>query len=83
MRQPSQTQDQLNKSIEQVRGMMQQIQNSTNPEAMLQQMLLNNPNTPALANLLKNGNNLEGLAKSMAQAGGFNLQEIIKGLTNI
>ena len=46
-------------------------------------MLLNNPNTPALANLLKNGNNLEGLAKSMAQAGGFNLQEIIKGLTNI
>ena len=49
MQQPSPAQMQLNQSLEQVRNMMQQIKNAPNSQAMLTQILQNNPNTAAIA----------------------------------
>lgn len=80
MHQPTPQQTQLNQSIEQVRGMMQQIQDSQNPQAKLAQMLQNNPNTAAIASMLNNGNSLEGIARSMAQARGIDINQLIKQL---
>lgn len=59
---------------------MQQIQNSPNQQAMLAQLLQNNPNTAAIANMLNNGNSLEGIARSMAQAKGIDIMQLIKQL---
>lgn len=59
-------QQQLNQSIEAVRGMMTQVKGAQNPEAMLAQMLQNNPNTAAIANMLKSNGNLESVARQMA-----------------
>ena len=74
-------QQQLDESIQRTRAMMQQIKNSQNPQAMLASMLQSNPNTAAIANMLHgNGGNLEQIAKSMAQAGGFDINEIIQQL---
>ena len=81
MHQPSPQQSQLNQSIEQVRGMMQQIQNAQNPQAMLAQLLQNNPNTAMISNLLKNsGGNLETVAREMARARGIDINQLISQL---
>ena len=52
MHQPSQQQQALNESIERVKGMMASVRAAANPEAALAQMLQNNPNTAAIANML-------------------------------
>jgi len=52
MHQPSQQQQALNESIEHVKGMMASVRAAANPEAALAQMLQNNPNTAAIANML-------------------------------
>lgn len=80
MRPPSPSQTQLNQSIEQVRGMMQQIQNAQDSQAMLAQMLSNNPNTPMIANMINNGNSLESIARSMAQMRGIDINQLIRQL---
>jgi hypothetical protein len=40
---------------------------------MLAQMLQNNPNTAAIANMLKGGGDLESVAKQMAAASGIDI----------
>lgn len=73
-------QGQLNQSIEQVRGMMQQIKGAQNPQAMLAQMLQSNPNTAAIANMLNSGNSLESIARQLAQSSGIDIDQLIKQL---
>lgn len=77
---PQTPQGQLNQSIEQVKGMMQQVKNAQNPQAMLAQMLQNNPNTSMIANMLSNNGNLEEVARQMAQARGIDINQLIKQL---
>ena len=76
--QPSQ--QQLNQSIEQVRGMMQQIKGAPNKQAMLAQLLQNNPNTRNIAALLQSNSNLEIMAKQMAQTYGIDINNLIRQL---
>ena len=76
---PQTQQAQLNQAIEQVRGMMQQIKTAQNPQAELAQMLQNNPNTAAIANLLQ-GNNLEGIAQNMARNYNIDINWLINQL---
>ena len=78
---PQQQQTQLNQSIEATRALMQQVKNAQNPQAMLAQILQNNPSTPFISNLLKNGQNLEGIARSLAQAKGEDINDIIRRLS--
>ena len=75
-----QQQSALNESIARVRNMMQQVQAAQNPQAMLAQMLQNNPNTAAIANMLKGGGDLESMAKQMAAASGIDINQLIKQL---
>ena len=77
---PQTQQGQLNQSIEQVRGMMQQVRNAQNPQAMLAQMLQNNPNTAAIAGMLKGGGSLEQIARDMAKARGIDINQLIRQL---
>ena len=60
--------------------MMQQVKNAQNPQAMLAQMLQNNPNTSMIANMLSNNGNLEEVARQMAQARGIDINQLIKQL---
>ena len=59
---------------------MAQLQGSSNAEALLEQALQNNSNTAFIANALHNGNSLEGIARSMAQAKGVDLEQLIQQL---
>jgi len=40
-------------------------------------MLQNNPNTAALANMLKDGGSLESIARQMAQTNGIDINQLI------
>jgi len=80
MHQPSPQQQGLNQSIEQVRGLMQQVKNAQNPQAMLAQLLQNNPNVPAIANMLRNNGSLESIARQMAQAQNIDINQLINQL---
>ena len=51
-----------------------------NQEAVITALLQNNPQLQSLIPLLRNGNNLEGIANQMAQMGGFDLNQIINQL---
>lgn len=59
---------------------MEQVKNAPNQEAMLAQILQNNPNTSMIANMLKSNGNLEGLAQQIAQAKGYDLNEVVRKL---
>ena len=80
MRQPSQQQAQLNESIERTKALMQQMHGMPNQEAVITTLLQNNPQLQSLIPLLRNGNNLEGIARQMAQMGGFDINQIINQL---
>jgi len=43
-------------------------------------MLQSNPNTAAIANMLKSGGNLENTARQMAAASGVDIEQLIKQL---
>ena len=73
-------QQQLNDSIQQVSNMMNQLKNVPNREAALAQMLQSNPNTAAIASMLQSNGNLQSLAQQIADANGYNLNEIISKL---
>ena len=62
---------------------MQQVKNAQNPEVMLAQILQNNPNTAAIANMLKSGGSLENTARQMAAASGIDIEQLIKQLGGI
>ena len=75
-------QPQLDASIEKVRGMMQSLQMASNKEAMLKQMIQNNPQFAQIAAMMKmNPNGLEGVAKQMARQNGINLSELMSKLS--
>lgn len=59
---------------------MEQLQATPNMEAALMNLLKQNPQLGNIATMVRNGQSLEGIAKSMAQAGGYDINEIIKGL---
>ena len=62
---------------------MQQLKGLGNQEAIIAQLLKQNPQLGNLTNLLRNGQSLEGIAKTMAQAGGYDINQIISQLSNI
>ena len=70
----------LNQSIESTRAVMDMIKNSQNPQAMLAQVLQNNPNTAAISNMLKNNGSLESIARQMAQARGIDINQLLNQL---
>ena len=77
---PQQLQQQrLNESIEQVRKLMQNLKGVQNPQQILMNVLENNPQTAQLAKLFKN-NNLESIARQMAQSEGVNILDVINSL---
>ena len=79
--QPPQSQQSLNESIERTKALMQQMQTLPNREAMINNLLQSNPQLGMISTMLRNGNNLEGIAKQMAQMGGFDLNSIINRLS--
>lgn len=78
---PQQQQTSQQPAIEEVRGMMQKVKNAQNPQAALAQIIQNNPNSAFIASALHNGNNLEGIARSMAQAKGIDINQLINQLS--
>ena len=60
---------------------MQMIQNSNNPQAELASIIQNNPNSAALAAMLRGGNNLETIARNMAQQYGYDINDVINRLS--
>ena len=60
---------------------MQMIQNSQNPEAMLANFIQNNPNSGAIAALLRNNNSLESIARNMAQQYGISINDLLNKLS--
>lgn len=75
-------QPQLDASIEKVKGMMQSLQMASNREAMLKQMIQNNPQFAQIAAMMKtNPNGLEGVARQMARQNGINLSELMNKLS--
>ena len=77
------SQQSLDISIQQTRNLMQQMKNSQNSQALLAQALENNPNTAAIASMLNGGNNLEGIARMIAQNKGYDINEVIQKLGGI
>ena len=74
------SQEQLNESIARTRATMQQCRMMNNPEAAMMALLQQNPQLGQLSSLLRQGNSLEGIAKNMAQMGGYDINEIINQL---
>ena len=72
----------LNQSIDAVKGMMAQLKGASNPQAMLVQMLQNNPNTAAISSMLQNGGSLEGIARQMAAQRGIDINSLINQLNS-
>lgn len=73
---------QLDQATAQARMMMQQLQMASNKEAMLKQMIQNNPQFAQIAAMMKmNPNGLEGVAKQMARQNGINLSELMSKLS--
>ena len=74
------SQQPLNESIEQTRALMQQMRGMPNYEAVIARLLQGNPQLGLLTNALRNGNSLEGIARSMASANNIDIKELIGSL---
>ena len=66
-----------NQMIEQMRRMMWMVKGAKNPQVGLTQLLQNNPNTAAISQMLRGGNDLESIARQMAQQRGIEIDEVI------
>lgn len=66
-------------NIEAIKQLMYQVKSSQNPQAMLAQIIQNNPNSAMLANMLKS-NTLEGIARELAAQQGIDINQLIKQL---
>lgn len=62
---------------ERAKLLMQQFKSMPNPQSALTNLIQQNPQ---LASIIKNGNNLEGIARSMAQAKGIDINQLINQL---
>ena len=76
--QPQLPQQQLNESIARTRALMNQYKTFNNPEMIVNNLLQNNPQLASITALLRQGNNLENIAKNMAVMKGYDINEIIK-----
>lgn len=73
---------QLDQATAQARAMMQQLEMASNKEAMLKNMISNNPQFAQIAAMMKtNPNGLEGIAKQMAQANGIDINQLLEHLS--
>ena len=61
--------------------MMQAVKTAENPQLALANILNNNPNTAYISQMLRNGNNLEGIARMMAQQKGVDINDVIRQLS--
>ena len=61
--------------------MMQAVKTAENPQLALANMLNNNPNTAYISQMLRNGNNLEGIARMIAQQKGVDINDVIRQLS--
>ena len=77
-RQPQQ--QQLNESIERTKALMNQMKSMPNQEAIIFNLLQQNPQLGFLSNMLRNGNSLEGIAKQIAQYNGYDINTILSQL---
>jgi len=69
--------------IQQCKNMMRQVQNSNNPQQALQNILLNNPNTQALSQMVRMYHgDLQAIAQYMANMRGINLNSLMQELQN-
>ena len=66
--------------IQQVKGMMQQLKNASNPQQVLMSMIQNNPQFAQITQMMKGAGGLEPLARQMAQQKGINLDNLIQEL---
>ena len=62
--------------------MMQTIQNARNPQAELSNFIQNNPNSAAIASMLRNGGSLESIARNMAQQCGIDINDLINQISS-
>ena len=62
---------------------MARVKNAPNPQALLAQILQNNPNTSSIYALLQSNGNLEQVARQMAQMGKIDINQLISQLSNI
>ena len=72
------TQQQLNKSIEQIKYLMRTIQSSNDPQAMMNSLFGKNPQ---LAMLAKQPN-LQQITEQMARDNNIDLDQLIQNLQN-
>ena len=73
-------QQSLSDSIEHTRALMQQMQSLKNPETIIMNVLQQNPQLGFLSGMLRNGNSLEGIANQIAQAKGYDINQVINQL---
>ena len=66
--------------IQQVKGMMQQLKNASNPQQVLMSMIQENPQFAQITQMMKSAGGLEPLARQMAQQKGINLDNLIQEL---
>lgn len=59
---------------------MAAISNAQNPQMALTQMIQNNPNSAALANMLKGNGSLESIARQMARERNIDITSLINSL---
>ena len=72
---------QLRPQIQQFKQQMNQLQSLRNPQAMLNQMLLNNPKIYDVLNFIKqNGNDPQAALRQAAQNLGINPDELLREL---
>ena len=71
----------LDQSINNARNIMQQFQNSQNPQQMMMNILYNNPQFAQIASIAARNGNLEQVARQLAQQKGVDINDIISRLT--
>ena len=72
-----------NQQIQQLKDIMKQIQQSPNPQAALQNLLMSNPNYKNIMSLIQlNGGNLQQVAQYMANQRNVDLNALIQELQN-
>ena len=72
---------QTNSQIQQVKNLMYQIKNSQNPQMMLQNIIMQNPNMQGILSLMRANNaSPQQIAQLLAQQKGIDLNSLIKEL---
>ena len=72
-----------NPQIQQLKAAMSQVQSCPNPQAMLQNIISQNPNLSAIINMARGrGMSMEQLGRMLAQQRGVNYDELLDALRN-